>query len=310
MSSVAPSLNASKHPPPRLSGWIRRQGRWGYVMVAASTLGLVLFQLTPLLWALTESTQKFNPISHQSLGFVGLANFAVIFQDPSFWQAVRNTFVYCVGTSAVELVLGLSIALLLDRSLPLTPVARTAVITALALSESVTALLWFALLDKDTGLVDGLLGLVAIPPVGWLTTSPTAMISVIGVTVWHDVGLVVLIYLAGLQAMNDEVFDAAAVDGANGFQQFSHLTLPLLRRSSVIAVFIATITSIRIFTPIVIMTTGGPSGSSQNLIYYTYVQGVQNLDYGVGSATTVCLVALLIAITAVQALLLRAGSRS
>ena len=321
MSATLPTTRVRAGGPPRTTApnrsansprgaWTARQGRWGYLMVAGSVLGLGLFQLAPLIWAMSESVQTFNPITHRPLGFVGLENFSVIFEDAAFWQATKNTLLYCAGTTIVELVLGLSIALLLDRVLPITPIARTAVIAALALSESVTALLWFTLLDADTGLVNGLAGLLGIQPVGWLTSAPASMISVILVTVWRDVGLVVLIYLAGLQNLDGELYSAAAVDGAGPLQRFRHLTLPLLRRSSVLAVFMVTITAIRIFTPIVIMTQGGPSGSSQNLIYYTYVQGVENLDYGVGSATTVCLILLLIIITAVQALALRTGTKS
>ncbi|MCX2750458.1 sugar ABC transporter permease [Arthrobacter sp. MI7-26] len=279
-------------------------------MVAVSTLGVALFQLAPLFWAMSESLQKFNPVTHQSIGFVGSDNFDAIFQDPAFWQSVTNTFLYSVGTTLVEIVLGLAIALLLDRSLPVTSVARTAVIAALALSESVTALLWVTMLDKDTGIVNGLLGAVGISPVGWLTTAPAAFISVSMVTVWHEVGLVVLIYLAGLQNLDDELYDAASVDGAGSLRKFYYLTLPMLRRSTVLAVFIATITSVRIFTPILIMTVGGPDGTSQNLIHYIYAQGMQNLDYGLASAATVCLVVVLIAVTALQSVLLRGRSKS
>lgn len=290
--------------------WVRRQGNWGYLMVAASVLGLCLFQLAPLVWAMAESVQQFNPITHRSLGFVGGANFATIFHEQSFWQAFVNTLIYAVGTTLVELGLGLGIALLLDRAVLTTRFARTAVISALAVSEAVTSLLWFTLLDKDNGLVNAALGLLGLPTPGWLIGSPDALISVMLVTIWHDVGLAVLIYLAGLQALDDDLYNAASVDGASTFQQLIHITLPLLRRSTVLAMFMVTITAVRIFTPIVIMTQGGPQGSSQNLVFYAYFQGIENLDYGVGSAVTVCLVVLLAAITGAQGLLLRRGDES
>lgn len=291
-------------------GWRVRQGRWGYVMVAASVLGLVVFQISPLLWAATESTQRFNPITHEPLGFVGFDNFVTLFHDAVFWQALANTVVYLFGAGGAQLALGFGIALLLDRVITMTSITRTAVIAALALSESVTALLWFTLLDQDTGLVNGVLQAVGLPAVGWLTTYWGSIVSIILVTVWHDVGLIVLIYLAGMQALDDELFNAAAVDGAGRLQQLWHLTLPLLRRSSLLAVFIVTISSVRIFTPIAIMTMGGPSNASTNLPYYTYVQGVQNLDYGLGSAAAVCLVVLLLLITLLQGAVISRGSRS
>jgi ABC-type sugar transport system permease subunit len=307
--SAASSLTS---PPVarRSRNWRVRQGYAGYLMVAASVLGLALFQLSPLLWALSESLQQFNPITHAPLGFVGLDNFAQVFADKVFWQALGNTLIYFVGTAGAQLVIGFGIALLLDRVVLATALTRTTVIAALALSESVTALLWFTLLDQDTGVINGMLTAVGLPAIGWLTTGTGSIVSVILVTVWHDVGLTVLIYLAGMQALDDELFKAADVDGAGRLQQLWHLTIPLLQRSTLLAVFIVTISSVRIFTPIVIMTMGGPSGASTNLPYYTYVQGVQNLDYGVGSAAALCLVLLLLAITALQGAVLSRGSKT
>jgi ABC-type sugar transport system permease subunit len=309
-------MTAIPHPAPRPSpvrvgqGWQVRQGRWGYLMVAASVLGLITFQLLPLVWAAGESLLRFNPITHAPLGFVGLDNYAALFSDAVFWRALTNTVVYFVGAGGAQLILGFGIALLLDRVITMTSLTRTAVIAALALSESVTALLWFTLLDQDTGLVNGLLQAVGLPAIGWLTTGWGSIISVILVTVWHDVGLIVLIYLAGMQALDDELFNAASVDGAGRWQQVWYLSVPLLKRSSLLAVFIVTISSVRIFTPISIMTMGGPSSASTNLPYYTYIQGVQNLDYGLGSAAAVCLVLLLLLITAVQGAVISRGSRS
>lgn len=285
--------------------WARRQGRLGYAMVAPSVLGLALFQLTPLLWAAAESTQHFNPITHQSLGFVGLENFSTVFEDAQFWQAVVHTVVYGVVITAVEVPVALGIALALHKVVPGTRFARAAVISALAASESVAALLWFTILNQNTGLVNSFLGVLGVPHVPWLTSSPLALISVVVMSVWKDIGLPVLVYLAGLQALDDDLYSAASLDGASAWQQFRYLTVPLLRRSTLITVFMVTIAATRIFTPIVIMTTGGPNGSSQNLTYYAYAQGFRHLDYGVGSAATVCMIVLLAVVTAGQGLLLR-----
>jgi ABC-type sugar transport system permease subunit len=310
------SLGVLPKPPQQLSRpakyssgrgvkWIVRQGRWGYVMVAASTLGLALFQLGPLVWAMAESLSKFNPITHKSMGFVGAANFESVLGDSAFWMSFVNTIAYCLATAVLEVVLGLGIAMLLDRALPITPAARTSVVAALALSESVTALLWFSLLDADIGPMNGLLSLLGIERVGWLISSPAAMVSVVLVAVWHDVGLVVLIYLAGLQGLDDELFNAAAVDGANAFQQFIHVTLPGLRRSSVLVVFVVTIAGLRIFTPINLMTQGGPGGSSSSLVYYVYGQSMKNLDYGMASAATVFLIVLVVVVTVIEGAAMR-----
>jgi ABC-type sugar transport system permease subunit len=254
---------------------------------------------------MTESVQSFNPMTHVSTGFVGFDNFATLFADASFWRAAGNTLLYGVGVTVVEVAAALGMALLLHRAVPATAFARSAVIAALAVSESVMALLWFTIFNRDTGLANALIESAGLPGVPWLTGEGTSMIAIVIVTVWKDVGLPTLIFLAGLQALDEDVYAAASLDGANVWQQFRHLTLPLLQRSTLVAVFMVTIAATRIFTPILLMTSGGPNSSSTNLIYYAYEQGFLYLDYGVGSAATVCMMLLLAVITLVQGLALR-----
>jgi ABC-type sugar transport system permease subunit len=277
-------------------------------MIAPSVLGLALFQFAPLLWAMVESVQSFNPITHASQGFVGWDNFAEVFADGQFWQAAGNTMLYGAIITVVEVPLSLAIAILLQRVVPATRFARSAVIAALACSESVVALLWFEMLNQNTGLVNALLGAVGIPAVPWLTGGYVSLASIIIVSIWKDIGLPVLIYLAALQSLDPDLYDASSLDGATSFQQFRALTIPLLQRSTLVAVFMVTIGALRVFTPIQLMTQGGPNGDSSNLIYYVYNQGFLNLDYGVGSAATVCLVLLLVVVTAVQGMFLRERS--
>lgn len=300
-----PAAGTSHARSRRTAGWMVRQGRFGYLMVAPAVLGLLLFQLSPLVWALTESLEKFNPMTHKATGFVGLANFSTVLGDPAFWQATRNTVIYGVVITAVEVPLALVIAVLLNAVVPGTRFARSAVIAALAVSESVAALLWFTILNQHTGLVNSFLGIFGIDDVPWLVSPHLAMGSVMVVSIWKDIGLPVLVFLAGLQALDEDIYHAASLDGAGPFRQFVHLTIPLLRRSTSVATFMVVITATRIFTPILIMTAGGPKGASSNLINYAYVQGFRNLDYGVGSAATLCLVLLLAAATVLQGLAIR-----
>ncbi|HEY9290079.1 MAG TPA: sugar ABC transporter permease [Microlunatus sp.] len=289
----------------RPTDWRIRQGRFGYLLVAPAVLGLLLFQLGPLLWALTESMETFNPMTHRSNGFVGFSNFATVLGDPAFWQATRNTVLYGVVITAVEVPLALVIAVLLNAVVPGTRFARSAVIAALAVSESVAALLWFTILNQHTGLVNSFLGILGIDNIPWLVSPHLSMVSVMVVSIWKDLGLPVLIFLAGLQALDEDIYNAASLDGAGPFRQFIHLTVPLLRRSTMVATFMVVIAATRIFTPILIMTAGGPKGASSNLINYAYIQGFRNLDYGVGSAATVCLVLLLALATVIQGLAIR-----
>ncbi|MDF2562027.1 MAG: araP [Microbacterium sp.] len=277
----------------------------GWGMVAPVVIGLTVFQLSPLVWAMTESVQAFNPMTHRSIGFVGSENFERLFADPVFWRALGNTLVYGVGITLIEVAAALGIALLLHRVVPGTRFARSMVIAALAAAESIMALLWFTIYNRDTGLANSILEAIGLSGIPWLTSEQFAIPSIMIMSIWKDVGLPTLIFLAGLQSLDEDLYGASSLDGANAWQQFRHVTLPLLNRSTIVAVFMVTIGATRIFTPILLMTSGGPNASSTNLIYYAYDQGFHYLDYGVGSAATVCMMVLLAAVTIVQGVALK-----
>jgi ABC-type sugar transport system permease subunit len=279
----------------------------GPLMVLPAAAGLVLFQFWPLLTALLDSFQQFSPFDRSPAGWVGFANYREILADAMFRQALANTFIYIALMLVVTIPLALFLAVLLDRNLPGSTWMRNAVIGTLAASEAVTALIWNQMYEPSAGLFNAVLDAMGLPGQPFLTSDSQALLGIVVMSVWKDVGLPMLIFLAGLQAIPRDLYEAAELDGAGHWHIFRKITLPLLKPSMVVALFMMTITATRIFTPILIMTQGGPKGSTANLEFYSYSQNFEFLSPGLASASVVCLLLVLAVVTSAQSLIVRAG---
>jgi len=268
-------------------------------------VGLLIFHWWPLVVALQNSTLRFSPLNPNAAVFVGMDNYVGLFSNERFVRAAVNTLIYIGGKLILQIPLGLALAMLLNRSLPGTRIVRGGVFAALVASEAVVALIWNILYTPDNGLFNVLLSQVGIPSQPFLTSIVQALPAILVMVVWKDIGFTTLILLAGLQTIPHEYQEAAAIDGAGPWRRLIHITLPLLKRMLLLATFMATISGSRIFIPIALMTDGGPQDATVNAVYYMYEQAFKFQRMGEASATAVLIILLLIAITLVQARLLR-----
>jgi ABC-type sugar transport system permease subunit len=267
------------------------------ITLLPSVVLLGVYVFFPILYSLYLSffrTQLFS-----AKAFVGFDQYRTILTDATFWTAFGNTLIFSVASVALTLVLGLGAALLLRRPLPGRDFFRVAMFIPYIVPYAAYALIWYWLFDPRYGLVNYLLSFVFVPAIPWLKSSAWVLPAFIIMSVWKRIGFVMVVFLAGLETIPEELYDAATVDGASRWQKFRHVTLPLL---SPITLFIAVITliySLQIFVEPLVMTKGGPGDSSQTLGFLLYQQGFTYLKIGTASATAVVLCLVTFAFTLV-----------
>lgn len=268
------------------------------LFLAPSLIPLTLFTLVPMVGSLWVALHDWNLIT--PMEFVGLANFRELLADGDTWAAFGHTLGYIAGYLPLVYLLGLAAALALNTALRGRNVFRAAYFLPVVTSWVVVALLWRWLLSPSNGLVNHLLGLVGIDGPGWWTDPTWAMPSVILASAWKDLGFVMIILLAGLQAIPGELYDAARVDGTSTWQRFRHVTLPLLSPSTFFVVVISLINGFQVFDQVYVMTGGGPAGSTEVVVQQIYDLTFRYGRAGDASALSWLLFVVVLVVTVVQ----------
>jgi multiple sugar transport system permease protein len=282
----------------------RRAGRdeavAGYLLVAPQLAGFLAFVLGPLLavfWFSLQERSLLSPVVTP----VGLQNFATLFADDALFRTVLwNSLVFAGGLVPLNVALALGLALLLARPLFGVTFFRTLFFAPVVTSAVAWAIVWRFMLQGEQGTVNQLLSLGGIAGPNWLREPGWAMAAVIVTRVLKGVGLNMLIFLAALKDLPQDYLDAARVDGANPWQTFRHITLPLLAPTTLMVLVITVIGSLKVFDHIMLMTEGGPANATLVLVYYVYYQAFRNFELGYASALAVVLFALTLALTLLQ----------
>ena len=269
-----------------------------YAFVAPNMLLLLVFVLVPLGWAVLVSLQQTNGFGAGV--FVGLTNYGRLFSDPLFWRSTVNTVLFTVIVTPASMGLGLLIAVLLNSALPARGIFRSILITPMAISGVATALLGLLMFDENNGSLDKLLAAVGLPEVHWQSGSTAAFASVVLVTLWWRVGFNMLIYLAGMQSIGPQLYEAARLDGASAWSRLRYVTLPLVGPSSFFLLILNVIYSFQVFDIIFVMTGGGPQNATSVLVTYAYDQGFVTRDQGYAAAIGMVLLIAMLVFTAVQ----------
>lgn len=270
----------------------------GYVFILPAVIWLVWWQLGPALFTLYLSFHKWSVLV-DAKPYVGLYNFQLILEDDVFWNAMKNTFIY-VTEIPIGMVLALLLALALNRQLKGIRALRTIYYMPAVTSIVVVSLMWKLLYNKDLGIFNYLLSFFNLGPYGFLQSTTMALPSIMAMTVWLGLGSRMILFLAGLQSIPDEYYEAADVDGATGFRKFWHITLPLLAPTTFFVLITSVIGSFQVFGPIYVLTEGGPNGASDVAVHRIYFEAWQNLRFGYASAETVVLFLILFVVTVIQ----------
>ena len=269
---------------------------WGFL--APATLHLAAFSFAPMVFALYLSFHRWNPIE-AAQPYVGLDNFVALARDPLVWVSVRNTLLYTLHVP-VAMAIALTIALLLRRSTKGALLGRLVFILPYASSVVAVALVWQWLYHPEFGVFNWVAGALGWQPVDWLGDPRTALLAVMIVSVWLQVGYQMVLFLAGLQAIPRDYVDAARVDGANAWQRFWRVTFPLLRPVTLFVLVTGIITSFQVFTLVYILTGGGPLHATDMIVLRIYRMAWELLQFGGASALSLVLFVLLFAATWIQ----------
>lgn len=289
-------------PPSRLrrvSARERRE-RWLFVaFVIPNMLLLTTFTFWPLIYNAYLSFVRWDfisPVKH----WVGVQNYADVLGDPVFQRVVLNTLVFTAGSVGVTLVLGLILALLLNQPLRWRNGARAVLFTPTVLSGATIAIVWIYIFDPRYGLLRVLLGWAGVASPDWLTNPAWALPAITIVYIWKNVGYAVVIYLAGLQAIDRSLYEAATVDGAGAWARFRNVTLPGLSPISFFLMVTSVLACFQAFDVIRVMTSGGPVNATNTLIYYLYELGFVAFQAGRAGVVAVVMFVIMLVLTVIQ----------
>lgn len=263
-----------------------RENIEGFLYNLPVILVISVFILFPLFGTLTISL--FRDVTFLPSKFILFDNFTRLFTDGHFLNAIQFTLIFTIVSVAVELILGLIFALVLNETLPARVFFRIALLVPWVIPIAISGRIWELLYNYDYGLLNYLIVTLGITnePVSWLGTSTGAFFSIVISDAWKTTPFMSVIILAGLSAINDELYEQAKIDGANLIKRFFNITLPLLKPVLVVALLFRTIDAVRIFDLIYVLTGGGPGGSTTSISLYAYDYYVSG-DFGYGSAVSV-----------------------
>ncbi|MCK4812607.1 MAG: sugar ABC transporter permease [Candidatus Marinimicrobia bacterium] len=280
----------------------QRRDFWDSITyLSPSLLVFVIFIFLPIAMAFYLSLMKWDLLSADKQ-FVGLSNYLYYLKNPLFYKVLWNTIYYAVVHIPLDLVFSLGLALLLNKKLKGLSFYRTVYFIPVISSMVAVSAVWIWIYEPESGgLANYILGQFGISPLGWLNDPNWAMPAIIAMSVWKGLGYDIIIFLAGLQNISDSYYEAARVDGANAWQQFRRITLPLLSPITYFVILMGIINSFKVFTQIEVMTPeGGPLNSTTVLVFYLYQEAFHKYRFGRASALAFILFVIVIVITMVH----------
>jgi ABC-type sugar transport system permease subunit len=301
-STVDPRPRSSRRRP--LFGITAKQAAFGYAIILPTLAILLIFRFLPMLEAFWLSLTQYDLVHPPK--FIGLANFVDLLNDPLFLKSAQVSIAYVVFSVVPVIPLSLGLAVLFNRSLFIKNLLRSAIFMPVVMPAVVMAVVWTFMYQQD-GVINTILGWFDIDPVPWLRSSSTALWAVILIGIWRATPYYMVIFLAGLQAIPADYYDAAKIDGASGWKSFWHITLPLLKPTTLLVLVMNVIVAMKVFAVPLIMTNGGPADATRVLPLFIYQTAFEFFDMGRAAAMSVFLFAAVMAFSFIQVRLFSRG---
>ena len=277
-----------------------------YAFVAVFTAPFLVFNIAPILFAAYLSFMKWGIFGPPK--YVGLDNYQKALENDQILISFQNILLYGLTIVPGVLVLGLMAALYVNNRWPLSSVARVCFFSPYVVSATVIGLVWVWILDTQFGIANHYLGYLGIDNIPWLTSTSWSLYGVGITSIWWDMGLAFVLILAGLQDIPGDMYDAAEIDGATRWQRFRYVTLPMLRPVLSMVITLQLIATLRIFSQVYVMTSGGPASSSTSVLFEIYTVAIRNQKFGLGAAVSMMLFVVILLVTFLSRRLIREQS--
>jgi len=284
--------------------WRRRQMMIAFLFVLPALINFAVFRYIPIVEAFQASLYKYSLLGGYG-DFIGLQHYQRMLTDPVFWRSLQATLLFVVYKVPLQIALSLGLAILLSRQTIGTAIVRSAILTPMVTSIVIVSIIWAMMYQSQNGLFQSMLVAIGLKKTPFLSDTRYALAAVSLMMIWKDIGFSFIIFVAGLKGIPEMYYEAAIVDGANRWQQFWHITIPLLRPVLMFVIVTQTIFSFQVFVPAYQMTKGGPLDSTKVIVYYIYQQGFNFQDMGYASAMSMVTLVLLLLISWVQMRFLR-----
>ncbi|GEK87940.1 carbohydrate ABC transporter permease [Microbacterium aerolatum] len=286
---------AAKAPVRRARRWLLRDDLTGWAFVGPAMIIILGLSIFPAAWAFLLSLQKWNGFAEPT--FIGADNYSQLMSDAEFWEAVTHTGVYVVLFVPASVLLGLFLAVALNRNIRFVGLYRTAIFVPFVASAAATGILSTYLFSPQYGLANNALRTVGLPAQGWLEDPQQAMLVIAIMSLWGQAAFTTVIYLAALQDIPNDLLEAARIDGANPWQTFWRIVWPELGPVTVFVTIWQTITALQLFDLVYTTTRGGPLDATKTIVYFLWEKAFKTLEFGYGSAAAYVLFAVTLLIT-------------
>lgn len=287
-------LNGEK----RRRKFVGSEAFYGYLFVSPMVLGFLIVMVFPLIYSIYISFTDWQLLGDPT--FIGAENYERLVNDPDFWVVLKNTLIFAAGLVPINIVLALFLALLLQRNLPGIGIFRTAIFIPVMTSIVVWSIIWKYMFGTDEGFINQMLAVIGIDGPAWLYSPNLAMAAVIVVSALKNVGLNMVLFLAALQQVDKNLYEASVLDGAGKGRQFWNVTLPMITPTVFLTIILTVIGSMKVFGQIYVMTGGGPGNSTKVLVYYIWENAFKLFDFGYASAIALVLFVIILIFTIIQ----------